>query len=192
VECQGADKEEPQTSSSLNSTTTVNERQWQSSASFRPRSSWTLISDAPSPSAIPSRFSCSPQRSALATHPPRATTYSLRACSPQMVAFVLLLMPMPLKMRRSIFTFITTSSLVAKIAYGLKISFMYVHDLTCMVLIHKPFLVSLGCCLLTLYNGCCGSQQSRKRLSSSKEESKTSVWKPTLPLENSTRNAIPT
>ena len=183
------------TSSNLNSTRTTDEKQWRSSTSLRLQSGWGLISDAPPPSAIPSRFSCSPQRSALATHPPRTTTYSLRACSPQMVAFVLLLMPMPLRMRRSIFTFITTSSLVAKFAYGLKISFMYVspaHELTCTILIHKPFLASLGCCLLMPYNGCCGSQQSRKRLSSSKEESRMSVWKPTLPLVNSMRSAIPT
>lgn len=186
------DKEMPWTSSSLNSTITFKEKQWQSSTSFRLRSNWKLIYDAPSLSAIPSHFSCSPQRSALATHPPRATTYSLRACSPQMVAFVLLLMPMPLKMRRSIFTFISTSTFVAKIAYALKISFMYVHDLICTILIDKPFLASLECCLLTLYNGCCGSQQSRKLLSSNKEESKMPVWKLTLPLGNSTRNAIPT
>jgi len=44
----------------------------------------------------------------------------------EMVAFVLLLMPMPLKLRRSIFTFITTSSLVAKLAYALKISFIFI------------------------------------------------------------------
>jgi len=44
----------------------------------------------------------------------------------EMVAFVLLLMPMPLKMRRSIFTFITTSTLVAKVAYALKISFIFI------------------------------------------------------------------
>ena len=145
----------------------------------------------PPPSAIPSHFSCSPQRSAPATHP-RATTYSLRARSPQMVAFVLLLMPMPLKMRRSIFTFITTSSFVAKVAYALKISFMYVPPRTWSNIHYIPSLASLGCCLLMLYNGCCGSLQSRKQLSSTKEGSKMFVQRPTLPLVNSTRNAIPT
>jgi len=44
----------------------------------------------------------------------------------EMVAFVLLLMPMPLKMRRTIFTVISTSSFVAKIAYALKISFIFI------------------------------------------------------------------
>jgi len=44
----------------------------------------------------------------------------------EMVAFVLLLMPMPLKLRRSIFTFIATSSMVAKLAYALKISFIFI------------------------------------------------------------------
>lgn len=45
-----------------------------------------------------------------------------------MATFVGLLLPMPFAARKKLFTFLSTSPVVAKIAYGLKIAFVYVGD----------------------------------------------------------------
>ena len=42
-----------------------------------------------------------------------------------MVAFCIFVAPLPFKVRRKLFRFLSESPIVAKIAYGLKISFMY-------------------------------------------------------------------
>ncbi|KIM29218.1 hypothetical protein M408DRAFT_328905 [Serendipita vermifera MAFF 305830] len=44
----------------------------------------------------------------------------------EMVSFVLLLMPMPLAARKRFFRFLTESYIVGKIAYALKISFIFI------------------------------------------------------------------
>lgn len=44
----------------------------------------------------------------------------------EMGTFVAILLPMPFAARKKIFTFLSTSPIVAKIAYGLKIAFLYV------------------------------------------------------------------
>ncbi|KIO15543.1 hypothetical protein M407DRAFT_92958 [Tulasnella calospora MUT 4182] len=44
----------------------------------------------------------------------------------EMATFVALLLPMPFTARKKIFTFLSTSPVVAKIAYGLKIAFVFV------------------------------------------------------------------
>lgn len=43
-----------------------------------------------------------------------------------MITFCVLVSPLPYTVRKKLFTFLSTSPIVAKIAYGLKISFMYV------------------------------------------------------------------
>lgn len=43
----------------------------------------------------------------------------------EMVAFCIFVAPLPFKVRRKLFRFLSENSIVAKIAYGLKISFMY-------------------------------------------------------------------
>ena len=43
----------------------------------------------------------------------------------EMVAFCIFVAPLPFKVRRKLFRFLSESPIVAKIAYGLKISFMY-------------------------------------------------------------------
>jgi len=43
-----------------------------------------------------------------------------------MVAFCLLVAPLPFKVRRNVFRFLSESVIVAKVAYALKISFMFV------------------------------------------------------------------
>lgn len=43
-----------------------------------------------------------------------------------MATFCILVAPMPLKVKRSFFGFLSSNFVVAKIVYGLKISFMYV------------------------------------------------------------------
>lgn len=42
-----------------------------------------------------------------------------------MVSFCVFVAPLPFKVRRRLFRFLSESPIVAKIAYGLKISFMY-------------------------------------------------------------------
>src|SRR5712672_1307844 len=42
-----------------------------------------------------------------------------------MAAFCVFVSPLPFKVRRKLFRFLSESSIVAKVAYGLKISFMY-------------------------------------------------------------------
>lgn len=44
----------------------------------------------------------------------------------EMGTFVALLLPMPFSARKKLFTFLSTSLIVAKIAYVLKIAFVYV------------------------------------------------------------------
>jgi len=44
----------------------------------------------------------------------------------EMVTFVGILMPMPFTVRKKIFTFLSTSPVVAKLAYGLKIAFIFI------------------------------------------------------------------
>jgi len=44
----------------------------------------------------------------------------------EMVTFVAVLMPMPFAVRKKVFTFLSTSQLVAKLAYGLKIAFIFI------------------------------------------------------------------
>jgi len=46
--------------------------------------------------------------------------------SAEIVSFIFVLMPMPLAVRKRLFYFLTESYIVAKIAYGLKISFIFV------------------------------------------------------------------
>jgi B-cell receptor-associated protein 31 len=43
----------------------------------------------------------------------------------EMAAFCIFVAPLPFKVRRRLFRFLSESPIVAKIAYGLKISFMY-------------------------------------------------------------------
>lgn len=43
-----------------------------------------------------------------------------------MATFCILVAPLPFPVRKRLFTFLSTSTIVAKVAYGLKISFMYV------------------------------------------------------------------
>jgi Bap31/Bap29 transmembrane region len=43
-----------------------------------------------------------------------------------MVTFCILVAPLPYAVRKRLFTFLSESPAVAKLAYGLKISFMYV------------------------------------------------------------------
>jgi hypothetical protein len=43
----------------------------------------------------------------------------------EMSAFCIFVAPLPFKVRRKLFRFLSESPIVAKIAYGLKISFMY-------------------------------------------------------------------
>ena len=43
-----------------------------------------------------------------------------------MVTFVLIVSPLPHKVRAKVFTFLSESPIVGKIAYGLKITFMFV------------------------------------------------------------------
>lgn len=42
-----------------------------------------------------------------------------------MVTFCLLVAPLPFTFKKKLFTFLSTSPIIAKVAYGLKISFMY-------------------------------------------------------------------
>ncbi|KIO21098.1 hypothetical protein M407DRAFT_245587 [Tulasnella calospora MUT 4182] len=44
----------------------------------------------------------------------------------EMGTFVAILLPMPFAARKKLFTFLSTSSIVAKIAYGLKIAFVFI------------------------------------------------------------------
>jgi len=44
----------------------------------------------------------------------------------EMVTFVGILMPMPFAVRKRIFTFLSTSPIIAKLAYGLKIAFIFI------------------------------------------------------------------
>jgi len=44
----------------------------------------------------------------------------------EMVAFCLFVAPLPFKVRRKLFRFLSESPLVAKVAYGLKISFLFI------------------------------------------------------------------
>jgi len=44
----------------------------------------------------------------------------------EMAAFCIFVAPLPFRIRRRLFRFLSESPIVAKIAYGLKISFMYV------------------------------------------------------------------
>ncbi|ORY87994.1 hypothetical protein BCR37DRAFT_375976 [Protomyces lactucae-debilis] len=44
----------------------------------------------------------------------------------EMAMFCVLVLPLPFKMRRSLFVFINTSPLVAKLQYGLKITFIFI------------------------------------------------------------------
>ncbi|KAH8822679.1 B-cell receptor-associated protein 31-like-domain-containing protein [Flagelloscypha sp. PMI_526] len=44
----------------------------------------------------------------------------------EMVTFCLLVLPLPYKIKKNLFTFLSTSPIVAKVAYGLKISFIFV------------------------------------------------------------------
>lgn len=43
-----------------------------------------------------------------------------------MVTFCLLVAPLPFSVRKKLFRFLSESPIIAKVAYGLKISFMYV------------------------------------------------------------------
>ena len=43
----------------------------------------------------------------------------------EMAAFCVFVAPLPFKIRRRLFRFLSESPIVAKISYGLKISFMY-------------------------------------------------------------------
>ena len=43
----------------------------------------------------------------------------------EMAAFCIFIAPLPFKVRRRLFRFLSESPIVAKISYGLKISFMY-------------------------------------------------------------------
>ena len=44
----------------------------------------------------------------------------------EMVIFVSLIVPMPLGMRRKLFTFLSESPLIAKLQYGMKITFIFI------------------------------------------------------------------
>ncbi|KAG8993680.1 hypothetical protein FRB94_010466 [Tulasnella sp. JGI-2019a] len=44
----------------------------------------------------------------------------------EMVTFVAILMPMPFAVRKKVFTFLSNSPVVAKLAYGLKIAFIFI------------------------------------------------------------------
>lgn len=44
----------------------------------------------------------------------------------EMVIFVSLIVPMPLAVRRKLFTFLSESPLIAKLQYGMKITFIFI------------------------------------------------------------------
>jgi hypothetical protein len=52
-------------------------------------------------------------------------TLTFMLLASEMAAFGVFVVPLPFKVRRRLFRFLSESVLVAKIAYGLKISFMY-------------------------------------------------------------------
>ena len=70
--------------------------------------------------AILSLFSSSLRRFAFEAS--RPDTQLILVC--QMLTFCVLIAPIPFSVRRRIFSFLSTSPIVAKIAYALKISFM--------------------------------------------------------------------
>lgn len=57
----------------------------------------------------------------------RQLFFAISACSSlQMVTFCILVFPLPYAIRKGLFRFLAESPVVAKIAYGLKISFIFV------------------------------------------------------------------
>ena len=44
----------------------------------------------------------------------------------EMVIFVSLIVPMPLSLRRKLFTFLSESPIIAKLQYGMKITFIFI------------------------------------------------------------------
>lgn len=50
-----------------------------------------------------------------------------------MGTFCVLVAPLPYPVKKRLFSFLSESKIVAKVAYGLKISFMYVHQLRVLI-----------------------------------------------------------
>ena len=57
-------------------------------------------------------------------------TLTFMLLASEMAAFCIFVAPLPFKIRRRLFRFLSESPIVAKISYGLKISFMYESSIT--------------------------------------------------------------
>ena len=49
-----------------------------------------------------------------------------------MATFCIVVAPLPYAVRKRLFTFLSESAIIAKVAYGLKIAFMYVLSMSCL------------------------------------------------------------
>src|SRR6266550_577002 len=101
-----------------------------------------------------------------------------------MVTFCLLVAPLPHSVRRNVFKFISGSWIVAKIAYALKIAFMYgpVHQSSTWLTMH---IVLSEFSLSMLYSACTESQL--RWSSPSLPWPQTFEWNPVWQRENSSK-----
>ena len=60
------------------------------------------------------------------THHPFSYTLTFMLLAAEMATFCVLVFPLPHVVRKKLFRFLSESSMIAKLAYGVKISFMYV------------------------------------------------------------------
>lgn len=58
----------------------------------------------------------------------RSYTMTFMLLAAEMATFCLLVAPLPYGLRKKLFHFLSESPLIAKLAYGLKITFMYVFE----------------------------------------------------------------
>ena len=68
-------------------------------------------------------------------------TLTFMLLAAEMATFVIFVAPLPFAVRKRFFNFLASSPIIAKVAYGLKISFMYAGDLH-----HEDRLADLVAC----------------------------------------------
>ena len=56
----------------------------------------------------------------------RSYSLTFMLLAAEMASFCIFVSPLPSKVRRKLFRFLSESPIIAKVAYGLKISFMYI------------------------------------------------------------------
>ena len=85
----------------------------------------------------------------------RSYSLTFMLLAAEMASFCIFVAPLPSKVRRKLFRFLSESPIIAKVAYGLKISFMYVSPFPRDVTSENPICIdSSASCSWTPSNAC--------------------------------------